>query len=77
MVDIQLPDFDTRVAILKAKLQERGESLPEEYLKLIADSVGANTRELEGKLIAFLQIQKTNNRPLSEQEIKRILGVFL
>src|SRR3990167_9862805 len=30
MMDIQLPDFDTRVAILKAKCLERGESLPED-----------------------------------------------
>ncbi len=51
MVDIQLPDFDTRMAILKAKLTERGESLPDEYLNIIAEAIASNTRELEGKLI--------------------------
>src|SRR5258708_4727821 len=56
MVDIQLPDFDTRMAILKAKLQEREASLPEEALKLIAENTASNTRELEGKLIQILQM---------------------
>ncbi|MBI2593980.1 chromosomal replication initiator protein DnaA [Candidatus Daviesbacteria bacterium] len=74
MVDIQLPDFDTRVAILKSKLSEKGESLPEEHLKSIAEIVVSNTRELEGKLIQFLQIKKTHGRPPNEAEIRRILG---
>lgn len=74
MVDIQLPDFDTRVAILKSKLSEKGEILPEEYLKTIAETVVSNTRELEGKLIQFLQIKKTHARPPSEDEVRRILG---
>lgn len=74
MVDIQLPDFDTRMAILKAKLSEKGESLPEEYLNMIAASIVSNTRELEGKLIQFLQIWKTQNRPPTPEEIERMLG---
>ncbi len=77
MVDVQLPDFDTRVAILKAKLSEKGESLPEEHLAAIAENVVSNTRELEGKLIQFLQIKKTNNRPPNEDEMKRVLGSII
>src|SRR5262249_37188888 len=34
MVDVQLPDFDTRVAILRAKLSEKGDSLPDEVLNM-------------------------------------------
>lgn len=74
MVDIQLPDFDTRVAIIKSKLSEKNETLPEEHLGALAESVVSNTRELEGKLIQFLQIQKTHNRPPTGEEVKRILG---
>lgn len=55
MLDIQPPDFDTRVAILQAKCQERGEKLPEEVLRLLASSLEINIRELEGKLIQILQ----------------------
>ncbi len=57
MVDIQLPDFDTRMAILKAKLKEKNEDLPEEILHLIAENTESNTRELEGKLIQVLQLK--------------------
>ncbi len=61
MVDIQPPDFDTRVAILKAKCIEKGESLPEEALKLIASSLDSNIRELEGKLIQIIQALNLKN----------------
>ena len=67
MVDIQLPDFDTRIAILKAKLQEKNEHLPEDLISLIAESVESNTRELEGKLIQILQnIKMTGQQPTPE-----------
>ena len=74
MVDIQLPDFDTRMAILKAKLQEREASLPEEALKLIAENTASNTRELEGKLIQILQMIKLNNQEATPEVIRNFLG---
>lgn len=74
MVDIQLPDFDTRMAILKAKLKEKGEDLPEEQLRVIAEKVQSNARELEGRLIAVIQMSKVNNKPSSMDDINRVLG---
>lgn len=75
MVDIQMPDFDTRIAILKAKLQEKGEnSLPDEVLAMIAESAESNTRELEGKLIQVLQLSKLKGQTLSHEDIVKILG---
>ncbi|TSC87834.1 MAG: chromosomal replication initiator protein [Microgenomates group bacterium Gr01-1014_7] len=74
MVDIQPPGIDTRVAILKAKCAERGESLPEECLNLIASSVETNARELEGTLIRILQTLKTQNLPPTEEVIRSYLG---
>lgn len=74
MVDIQLPDFDTRVAILRAKCQERGEDIPEESLTLIAGLVETNARELEGKLIQIIQIAKLSNQPLTIDFIRGYLG---
>ncbi len=69
MVDIQPPDFDTRVAILKAKCMERGESLPEDSLKLIASSMQSNIRELEGKLIQITQLLKAQDLPPTVENI--------
>lgn len=74
MVDIQLPDFDTRLAILQAKLQERGDTLPEDALQLIAENVSSNTRELEGKLISILSLLKLTNQQPTLDFIRQQLG---
>lgn len=74
MVDIQLPDFETRVAILKAKLSERGEYLSDEILALIAENVQSNIRELEGKLIQILQVSKLQNQPITVESVNQFLG---
>ena len=74
MLDIQLPDFDTRVAILKAKSAESGVDLPEDSLKLIASSLDSNTRELEGKLTQILQVLKLKNLEPSIENISQFLG---
>lgn len=74
MVDIQQPGFDTRVAILRAKCQEKGVSLPEDSLNLIASNIEANARELEGKLIQIIQILKIQNLDPSVENIKVLLG---
>ncbi|MBI2022347.1 chromosomal replication initiator protein DnaA [Candidatus Daviesbacteria bacterium] len=74
MVDVQLPDFDTRVAILRAKLKEKGETVKEDILKLIAEAVPSNTRELEGKLVQLLQMSKLSNQPPSIELVQKILG---
>lgn len=74
MVDIQLPDFETRVAILKSKLTEKGEYLPEECLHLIAENIQSNTRELEGKLIQIIQTLKLTNQPPTIESVQKLLG---
>lgn len=69
MLDIQPPDFDTRVAILKAKCQEKGAVLPEESIRLLASSLESNIRGLEGKLIQILQHLKLKNLSPTPQNI--------
>ena len=73
MVDIQQPDFDTRVAILQAKCLERNEVLPEEVLRQIAESE-SNIRELEGKLIQIIQAIKIRNLPPTVENISSYLN---
>lgn len=74
MVDIQIPDFDTRVAILKNKCAEHSSFLEMSCLNMIAASVETNARDLEGKLIQILQSLKTKNLPPTEENIRELLG---
>jgi len=48
IVDISFPDYETRVAIVRTKLQEKNESLDDEIVDIIAKRVQRNIRELEG-----------------------------
>lgn len=74
MVDIQIPDLDTRVAILRAKSAEWGNVLPEDSLRLIASSTESSIRELEGKLMQILQTLKAKNLEASPENIASHLG---
>ncbi len=59
IADISLPDFETRVAILKTKVREKGLDFPDEVLHYIATNIQKNIRELEGvlnRLVAYRQV---------------------
>lgn len=73
MVDIQSPDFDTRMAILKAKCAEKGEILEEDALRLLASSLDSSIRELEGKLMQIMQSLKLKNLPPTAENIASFL----
>lgn len=70
MVDIQPPDFDTRVAILKARCSERGVQIDAECLALIAQQQVGNARELEGKLIQIIQLSQLKGELITPEFLK-------
>lgn len=51
VADVQPPDFETRVAILKKKMAREAALVPEEVIYFIANKIKSNIRELEGALI--------------------------
>lgn len=58
-VDIQPPDYETRVAIIKNKAIRRGMRLPDPVLRYIADNITSNVRQIEGtvnKILAFQEL---------------------
>ena len=59
--DLQSPDFETRVAILKQKIYNDGINISDEVIEYIATNITNNIRELEGALISLLA-QSTLNR---------------
>lgn len=74
MLDIQPPDFDTRVAILEAKCAERGVKLPEDVLRLLASSLETNIRELEGKLVQILQSLNAKQLDYTVENVSSMLN---
>ena len=79
-VDIQSPDFETRVAILKNKAEMEDIQVNEDLLEifyLIADKITSNIRELEGALNRVIAHANLMNKPLTKETAKEVLsGVF-
>ncbi len=59
--DLQVPDYETRIAILKQKIYNDGIELSNEVVEYLASHISTNIRELEGALISLLA-QSTLNR---------------
>jgi chromosomal replication initiator protein len=75
VVDIQMPDYETRMAILKQSMIEKGISnIPEEYLELIAQNIDTSVRELEGCFNKVVTLIKLGEMP-SYEDVARILQV--
>lgn len=59
--DIQTPDYETRIAILRKKEELEGFNIDDEVIKYIAENIKSNIRELEGaltKLVAFSRLDR-------------------
>ncbi|MCL6594902.1 MAG: chromosomal replication initiator protein DnaA [Firmicutes bacterium] len=65
ITDIQPPDFETRVAILKKKAQLEGIDIPDDVLVFIARRVETNIRELEGALIRLAAHASLHAEPMT------------
>lgn len=77
IADVGLPEFETRLAILKSKCAEKGYTVTDEILGYIATNIQKNVRELEGalnRIIAFAQIY---NKLPDVKEVKNILNAYL
>lgn len=77
LVDINMPDMETRLAILKSKCAEKGANLPDEVLDYIARNIQKNIRELEGALNRVIAISQVYNRTPDLKEVKGILNAYL
>lgn len=77
-VDIQFPDFETRMAILQKKMEAFNYNINNEVLEYIANNVVSNIRELEGslnKVIALSTLEKKDiNIELAKEALKDIVS---
>src|SRR3989339_1137078 len=63
--DLQIPDYETRIAILKKKVYNDGIVLPDEVVEYIASHISTNIRELEGALISLLAQSTLNKKEIT------------
>lgn len=73
VTDVQLPDFETRIAILKKKAERNGSKLPDDILYFIAEKIKTNIRELEGALIKLIAYSALENKKVTLELAKEIL----
>ncbi|ACO44797.2 chromosomal replication initiator protein DnaA [Deinococcus deserti] len=74
ITDIQSPEFETRVAILKMNAEHNRIDIPQEVLELIARQVTTNIRELEGALMRVVAFSSLNNVPFSRAVASKALS---
>jgi len=75
--DIQHPDLETRIAILRKKSEENGLDLSQEIVEYIAANVTTNIRELEGCLISLLARSSLESREIGLDLAKDVLKVVV
>ncbi|MDD6372909.1 MAG: chromosomal replication initiator protein DnaA [Bifidobacteriaceae bacterium] len=75
-VDVQPPDLETRIAILRMKAQANGMSVPSDVLNLIAEQITDNVRELEGALTRVHAMASLSKQPLTRSLAEQTLQDF-
>ncbi len=75
--DIQPPDLETRIAILRKKSEGEGIDLPQDVVECIAANVTSNIRELEGCLISLLAKASLEGREISVDLAREVLKVVV
>jgi chromosomal replication initiator protein len=73
IADIQPPDLETKMAILKRKAEAEGIPLPDEVAMFIAGRIKSNIRELEGSLIRLIAYASLTGREISRELTQEIL----
>jgi chromosomal replication initiator protein DnaA len=75
VVDMGIPDYETRVAILRRKAEERGSSFQPGVLETVAKVEYPNVRELMGALNRLIAFQAVNDMPINAEAASKVLGI--
>lgn len=81
LADIQPPDYETRLAILRSKIEEEYFTFDEEIVEYVANNIKSNVRDLEGavkRILAYAGIERTNtiSMELAQKALKEILSTL-
>ena len=74
IADIGIPDLETRLTILKIKLEQKQTSIQEDICRFIAENIKTNIRELEGFLNQILMTAKVTNTTITMELAKKVLN---
>ncbi len=75
--DLQTPDYETRLEILKRKTHNDGLKMPEEVLEYIATNISTNVRELEGALISILAQSTLNKKDITIELVVEVINKII
>jgi len=77
ITEVQPPELETRLAILRTKAEHERVAVPDEVLEFIATHVKENIRELEGALIRVTAFASLNHQPMSRALAEQVLSDFV
>jgi chromosomal replication initiator protein len=75
--DLQVPDYETRVAILQKRLYNDGITMPSDVIHYIANNISTNIRELEGALISLIAQSSLNKKEITIELARQIIDKFV
>ncbi|MCZ2443256.1 MAG: chromosomal replication initiator protein DnaA, partial [Flavobacteriales bacterium] len=75
--DLQVPELETRIAILEKKLYNDGIELPKDVVEYLAYSITTNIREMEGALISLIAQSSLNKKEITIDLAKRMIDKFV
>ncbi len=75
--ELQQPDYQTRVAILRNKLYLDGMTLPEDIIDYIAQNIKSNIRELEGAIISLIAQASFNKKEITVELAQQVVDKFV
>lgn len=75
--DLQIPNIETRIAILQKRLYNDGIDMPDEVIEYLAYSINTNIRELEGVLISLLAQSSLNKKIITLDLAKQMIDKFV
>ncbi|MDX1277764.1 chromosomal replication initiator protein DnaA [Oceanihabitans sediminis] len=75
--ELQSPDFETRVSILKNKLYRDGVEMPDDIVEYVAKHIKSNIRELEGAIISLIAQSSFNKKEVTIELAKQVVEKFV
>lgn len=75
--ELQHPDFETRVSIIKNKLYRDGVDMPDDIVDFLANNIKTNIRELEGAIISLIAHSSFNKKDITLDLAKKIVDNYV